>query len=67
MGEIEREETEQRLDGSGIEIFRTTRFINSGFALGTARSLLTYFVGANWVLDITLVGVGPWGDQVVTN
>jgi hypothetical protein len=50
-----------------FEIFCTTPFINAGFAAGTARALLDCFGVANRLLDTSLVGVGPWGDQVAVN
>jgi hypothetical protein len=47
-----------------FEIFSSTPFVNAGFAAGTARALLDYFPVAKRFLDTSLVGVGPWGDQV---
>ncbi len=50
-----------------FEIFSTTPFVNAGFAAGTARALLDYFRVGNRLLDTSLLGVGPWGDQVAMN
>jgi hypothetical protein len=50
-----------------FELFSTTPFVNAGFAAGTARAFLDYFRVGNQLLDTSLVGVGPWGDQVAMN
>ncbi len=50
-----------------FEIFSTTPFVNAGFAAGTAGALRDCFLAAGRLLDTSLVGVGPWGDQVAVN
>jgi hypothetical protein len=47
-----------------LELLSSHPFINSGFGAGTARALIDGFLAAGRLLDTTLVGVGPWGDQV---
>jgi hypothetical protein len=50
-----------------FELLSAHPFINSGFAAGTARTLLAYFRQGDRLLNTTLRGVDYWGDQVAMN
>jgi hypothetical protein len=50
-----------------FELVSTHPFVNAGFAAGTARTFLDYFLVANRLVDTSLVGIGPWGDQIAMN
>jgi Glycosyl transferase family 2 len=50
-----------------FDLFSTYPFVNSGFGAGTAGAFLDCFRIANRLIDTTLDGIGPWGDQVAMN
>jgi hypothetical protein len=51
-----------------FEVMSTNVFLNSGFAAGTASSLLDYLREGDRLLHSTaLAGVGDWGDQPALN
>ena len=51
-----------------LDLFRGCRTINSGFAAGTARTMLSYLKEADRLLNSpALQGTGDWGDQTAMN
>jgi hypothetical protein len=51
-----------------LDLFRDCQTINSGFAAGTARTMLSYLQEADRLLNSpALHGTGDWGDQTAMN